>query len=45
VPLYRFFGLNPTRAPQTSFTIGLGRVEVVQTESPELAIWRFFHRP
>jgi L-alanine-DL-glutamate epimerase-like enolase superfamily enzyme len=28
-PLYRLFGLSPTRAPQTSFTIGLGTVEEV----------------
>jgi L-alanine-DL-glutamate epimerase-like enolase superfamily enzyme len=28
-PLYRLFGLSPERAPQTSFTIGLGTVEEV----------------
>ena len=29
-PLYRLFGLNPARAPQTSFTIGLGTVDQVR---------------
>jgi L-alanine-DL-glutamate epimerase-like enolase superfamily enzyme len=33
VPLYRLFGLNPVRAPQTSFTIGLGTVEEVQAKA------------
>ena len=33
VPLYRLFGLNPARAPQTSFTIGLGTVEEVQAKA------------
>jgi L-alanine-DL-glutamate epimerase-like enolase superfamily enzyme len=32
VPLYRLFGLDPARAPQTSFTIGLGTVEEVQSK-------------
>ena len=33
VPLYRLFGLSAGRAPQTSFTIGLGTVEEVQAKS------------
>jgi len=33
VPLYRLFGLNPERAPQTSYTIGLGTVEEVQAKA------------
>jgi L-alanine-DL-glutamate epimerase-like enolase superfamily enzyme len=33
VPLYRLFGLSPERAPQTSFTIGLGSVEEVQAKA------------
>ncbi len=32
VPLYRLFGLDPARAPETSFTIGLGTVEEVQAK-------------
>ena len=30
LPLYRLWGLNPARAPETSFTIGLGPVEEVR---------------
>jgi L-alanine-DL-glutamate epimerase-like enolase superfamily enzyme len=30
LPLYRYFGLNPARSPETSFTIGLGTVEEVR---------------
>ena len=30
LPLYRIFGLNPDRAPQTSFTIGIGTPDEVQ---------------
>jgi L-alanine-DL-glutamate epimerase-like enolase superfamily enzyme len=33
VPLYRLFGLNPERAPQTTYTIGLGTVEEVQAKA------------
>lgn len=33
VPLYRLFGLSAGRAPQTSYTIGLGTVEEVQAKS------------
>jgi L-alanine-DL-glutamate epimerase-like enolase superfamily enzyme len=33
VPLYRLFGLSPQRAPQTSFTIGLGTVEEVRAKA------------
>jgi L-alanine-DL-glutamate epimerase-like enolase superfamily enzyme len=33
VPLYQLFGLNPERAPRTSFTIGLGAVEEVQAKA------------
>jgi L-alanine-DL-glutamate epimerase-like enolase superfamily enzyme len=37
VPLYRLFGLNPARAPQTSFTVGLGTVEEVQAKAQAAA--------
>ena len=30
LPLYRLWGLDPARAPETSFTIGLGPVEEVR---------------
>jgi L-alanine-DL-glutamate epimerase-like enolase superfamily enzyme len=30
LPLYRLLGLNPERAPETSFTLGLGPVEQVR---------------
>jgi len=33
LPLYRLFGLSPERAPQTSFTIGLGTLEEVQAKA------------
>lgn len=33
VPLYRLWGLNPARAPQTSFTLGLGPVAEVQAKA------------
>jgi L-Ala-D/L-Glu epimerase len=33
VPLYRLWGLNPARAPQTSFTLGLGPVAEVQARA------------
>lgn len=33
VPLYRLLGLNPERAPQTSFTLGLGTVAEVQAKA------------
>ncbi len=32
-PLYRLFGLNPTHAPETSFTIGLGTVDQVREKA------------
>jgi len=32
-PLFRLFGLNPARAPQTSFTIGLGTVDQVREKA------------
>jgi L-alanine-DL-glutamate epimerase-like enolase superfamily enzyme len=32
MPLYRLFGLDPARAPETSFTIGLGTVGEVQAK-------------
>ena len=38
LPLYRLFGLNPERAPQTSFTIGLGTVEEVQAKARAAAV-------
>jgi L-alanine-DL-glutamate epimerase-like enolase superfamily enzyme len=40
VPLYHLFGLNPARAPETSFTIGLGSVEEVRAKA-EAAAERF----
>ncbi len=33
VPLYRLWGLNPRRAPETSFTIGLGPVDEVRAKA------------
>ena len=33
VPLYQLFGLNPERAPQTSFTLGLGTVKEVEAKA------------
>ncbi|MGD8464537.1 MAG: dipeptide epimerase [Anaerolineae bacterium] len=33
LPLYRLFGLDPSRAPQTSFTIGLGSIAEVQAKA------------
>ncbi len=38
VPLYRLFGLNAAQAPETSFTIGLDRVEEVQARACEAAV-------
>jgi L-alanine-DL-glutamate epimerase-like enolase superfamily enzyme len=37
LPLYRLFGLNPARAPQTSFTIGLGSVDEVVAKAQAAA--------
>jgi L-alanine-DL-glutamate epimerase-like enolase superfamily enzyme len=36
-PLYRLFGLNPARATETTFTIGMGSVEEVQTKAQAAA--------
>jgi len=36
-PLYRLFGLNPTRAPQTSYTIGIGAPDEVQERARAVA--------
>jgi L-alanine-DL-glutamate epimerase-like enolase superfamily enzyme len=33
IPLYRLFGLAPTSAPQTSFTIGIGSADEVQDKA------------
>ena len=33
LPLYQLWGLNPARAPETSFTIGLGPIEEVRDRS------------
>lgn len=33
LPLYRLFGLDPTRAPQTCFTLGLGTIEEVAAKA------------
>jgi L-Ala-D/L-Glu epimerase / N-acetyl-D-glutamate racemase len=35
LPLYRLFGLNPGRAPATSFTIGLDALEVMRQKTLE----------
>jgi L-alanine-DL-glutamate epimerase-like enolase superfamily enzyme len=37
VPLYRLWGLNPARAPQTSFTLGLGPVDEVRARAQAAA--------
>ena len=37
IPLYRFFGLNPHRAPQTSYTIGIGTPDEVQERARAVA--------
>lgn len=37
VPLYRLFGLDPTRAPRTSFTLGLGSVQEVRAKAQAAA--------
>jgi L-alanine-DL-glutamate epimerase-like enolase superfamily enzyme len=37
VPLYRLFGLDPARAPQTSLTIGLGTVDEVRAKVHDAA--------
>src|SRR5512136_1449233 len=35
LPLYRFFGLNPARVPETSFTISIDRPEVMAARARE----------
>jgi len=35
VPLYRLWGLNPARAPQSTFTIGIDTVEVMRAKVTE----------
>ncbi len=35
IPLYRFFGLNPARVPETSFTIGIDKPEVMAARAQE----------
>jgi len=35
LPLYQLWGLNPARAPETSFTIGLGPIEEVRDRFPQ----------
>src|SRR5512136_2308091 len=35
VPLYRFFGLNPARVPETSFTISIDQPEVMAARAQE----------
>ena len=37
VPLYRFWGLDPARAPQSTFTIGLDTTEKMQAKVREAA--------
>lgn len=36
-PLYRLFGLNPARAPETSFTLSIGTVDEVQEKAQTAA--------
>ena len=38
LPLYQFFGLNPTRVPETSFTIGIDKPEVMAARARELGL-------
>jgi L-alanine-DL-glutamate epimerase-like enolase superfamily enzyme len=40
VPLYRLWGFNPSRAPVTSFTIGIDTPEVVRQKTREAASYR-----
>jgi L-alanine-DL-glutamate epimerase-like enolase superfamily enzyme len=40
LPLHRFFGLDPRRAPATSFTIGIDAPEVVRAKTREAAPYR-----
>jgi L-alanine-DL-glutamate epimerase-like enolase superfamily enzyme len=35
IPLYQFFGLNPARVPETSFTIGIDKPEVMAARARE----------
>jgi L-alanine-DL-glutamate epimerase-like enolase superfamily enzyme len=35
IPLYQFFGLNPARVPETSFTIGMDQPEVMAARAQE----------
>ncbi len=35
IPLYQFFGLNPARVPETSFTIGIDQPEVMAARARE----------
>lgn len=37
MPIYRLLGLNPMSAPQTSFTIGIGAAEEVQSKASAAA--------
>jgi L-alanine-DL-glutamate epimerase-like enolase superfamily enzyme len=40
LPLHRFFGLDPRKAPATSFTIGIDAPEVVRAKTLEAAPFR-----
>jgi L-alanine-DL-glutamate epimerase-like enolase superfamily enzyme len=40
VPLHRFWGLNPARAPVTSFTIGIDAPEVVRQKTREASTYK-----
>ena len=35
IPLYKFFGLNPARVPETSFTIAIDQPEVMAARAKE----------
>jgi L-Ala-D/L-Glu epimerase len=40
VPLHRMWGLNPARAPATSFTIGIDMPEVVRQKTREAGVYK-----
>jgi L-alanine-DL-glutamate epimerase-like enolase superfamily enzyme len=41
IPVYRMWGLDPSRAPRSTFTIGLDTPERVHAKVVETATWRF----
>jgi L-Ala-D/L-Glu epimerase len=40
VPLHRMWGLNPTRAPVTSFTVGIDSAEIVRQKTREAEAYK-----